>query len=106
MIDEILERLNLKYEDLNQTERDTLHQWLEQLSDKKLTLDDVRGYIQQMMFAVQQDLTEARHGQKKDLLLKARLKNYMLLEAFLDSPEKAKKRLEAHLTTLGQKSST
>jgi len=103
MIDEILERLNLKYENLNQTERDTLYGWLEQLSSKNLTLEDVRGYIQQMMFAVQQELTEVKHGRKKDMLLKARLKNYMLLEAFLDSPEKAKKRLEAHLSSLGQR---
>lgn len=106
MIDEILERYDLKYEDLNKAERDTLMQWMDQLASNKLTLEDVKGYIRKMIFAVQQELTEVGHEEKKDILLKARLKNYMLLEAFLQGPEKAKERLESHLSLVGSKLGT
>jgi len=73
---------------------------MDQLSNRKLSVDDIREQIKQMMFAVQRELTSVKHRRKKDILLKARLKNYMLLDAFLNSPEKTKKRLEAHLLTL------
>jgi hypothetical protein len=102
MIDEILERLGLKYEDLNSAEKETLHNWLEQLSSKKLTIDNVKLNIRQMIFGVEQELTKTDHNTKQDLFLKARLRNYIILEAFLESSEKAKKALEMQLERLGK----
>ena len=110
MIDDILNKLNLKYEDLNSAEKETLDQWLELLSSKKLSLDDVKANIQQMKESVEQELSKTESnwftwflGWKKDYLLKARLRNYILLEAFLESPDKAKKALENMLSRVGER---
>ena len=99
-IDEILEKYNLKYEDLNVAERETLNSWLEALSEKKITLESVREYINAMKGAVEQDLTKVGHDSKQDIFLKARLRNYMLLEAYLTTPEKAKKAFDQAMSGL------
>lgn len=94
MIDSILEKIGLKYEDLNTAERETLGSWMEALSKNQLTIEGVKGYIASMRDSVEQELTKTDHNSKQDLLLKARVRNYMLLEAFLSTPEKAKQALE------------
>jgi len=99
-IDDILEKYNLKYEDLNVGERETLHSWMEALNDKKVTLESVKDYIVSMRSAVESELTKTGNETKQDLFLKARLRNYMLLEAFLLTPEKAKKALEEAMSGL------
>ena len=93
-IDEILEKTGLKYEDLNAVEKETLNSWLKALSEKNITLEGVRDYISSMKNGVEQDLTKTGLNSKQDLFLKARLRNYMLLEAFLSNPERAKQALE------------
>lgn len=93
-IDEILEKLGLKYEDLTSAEKETLFQWTDVLNRNKLTLEGVKTYITSMRDAVEQDLTKTGHNSKEDIFLKARLRNYMLLEAFLSTPEKARQALD------------
>jgi hypothetical protein len=100
MMNEILERWGIKYEDLNTAERETLNKMLEDLSKTQLTLDKVRDYISNMKDSVEQELTKTGLNSKQDLFLKARLRNYMLLEAFLSTPERAKKALEQAMTGL------
>lgn len=107
-IDDILEKFNLKYEDLTAVERETLNTWLEALDKSKLTLQGVKTYIATMRDAVEQELTKESMKRpsfwafvfnfRKDNLLKARLRNYMLLEAFLSTPEKARQALERAMT--------
>ena len=100
MIDEILKRYNLKYEDLDKSERETLHSWMEAIDKNKLTLEGVKSYISSMRDSVEVELTKIGHNSKEDIFLKARLRNYMLLEAFLSTPEKAKQALERSLASL------
>ena len=47
-----------------------------------------------MRDSVEQELTKTGHDSKQDLFLKARLRNYMLLDAFMTTPEKAKEQIE------------
>jgi hypothetical protein len=94
MLDKILERLNLKYEDLTREEKDTLEGWLDNLKRKTISLDSIRGHIANMKASVEGELTKTDLSTKQDLFLKARLRNYMLLEAYLSTPERAKKALE------------
>ena len=105
MIDELLERVGLKYEDLNQAEKETLHLWLNKLDNNKLRVEDIRKYVASMRDSVEQDLTTAKNKSKRDLLLKARLRNYMLLEAFLESPTKAREALERAISGIANKKS-
>ena len=102
-IDRLLEKTGLKYEDLTNDERDTLQTQLTSLEQNKLTLDTVRTHITFMKGAVEKELCKVGHNNKQDLLLKARLRNYMMLEDFMTSPEKAKQAIERSLSGLGKK---
>lgn len=95
-MDEILESMGfkLKYDELKKQERETLHEWLAKLQRSELKLDDIRGYIKSMRTSVEQELTKTTNTKEEDYLLKARLRNYMLFDAFLDAPERAKRALE------------
>jgi len=104
-INDILERVGLKYEDLNFDEKETLNGWMNQLQGNKLTLEDVRKNITSMKESVERDITVVGLNTKQDTLLKARLRNYMLLEAFMTSPEKAEKALERQMAGLISKKS-
>lgn len=98
MIDEILQRLNLKYEDLNSEERETLYSWMDALQKNRVTVGNIKKYIKGMKESVENELTKAKIGSKQDLFLKARLRNYLLLEAFLSTPEKAQEAIEKMLS--------
>ena len=94
MIDELLQRVGLKYEDLNVAEKETLNVWMQALQRGEVNTGKIKIYLASMRDAVEQDLTKTDHNSKQDLFLKARLRNYMLLEAFLSTPEKAKEQME------------
>ena len=96
-MDEILKKYGLKYEDLNATEKETLNTWLNALKQGQLTLDKIKDYISTMRDSVEAELTKIGHENKQDIYLKARLRNYMLLEGFLSTPERAEKMMEKSL---------
>jgi len=117
MMNEVLQRVGLKYEDLTSAERDTLSQWSNAVQEKQLTVSQVKDHIRSMRGAVERELTEENidpatwlniltliiplyglikkwYQDKRTYSLQARLKNYMLLEAFLDTPEKTRQALD------------
>lgn len=97
MLDDLLKKFGLKYEDLIEEERETINSWIGALEQNALTLEKVREFIRSMRDSVEDELTKTGFNSKQDLFLKARLRNYKLIEALLDSPEKAKKALERSL---------
>ncbi|MEM4271415.1 MAG: hypothetical protein QXO70_04980 [Candidatus Pacearchaeota archaeon] len=103
MIDSILKKIGLKFEDLNTIERETLYSWQEALSKNNITVENIRNYIKVMRDSVEKELTKTNLNSKQDLFLKARLKNYMLLEAYLSTPEKAKEAIERAISGLVSK---
>lgn len=112
MPENILEKYNLKFDELNQAERETYLQWLQQLSSKALSVDSVKSYVQQMKDSVEAELVgfsepktlwEFLFRKKKQTYLTARLRNYMLLIAFLTGPEKAKAAIERSVSNLKPK---
>ncbi len=100
MIDEILEKFGLRYEDLNDGEKETLNSWYNAIQQNQLSVEEIRTYVIQMKDAVSLELSVTGISDKQDTLLKARLRNYTLLEAFLTTPEKAKLRMETALSGL------
>jgi histidyl-tRNA synthetase len=106
MIDEILDKLGLKYEDLNPSEKETFHSMLSAVEKSKLSPEKLQEYIQHMKYSIEEELSKEpeytkvfifRFRNDRNIFLKARLRNYMLLEAFLMTPEKAKEALERAL---------
>lgn len=106
MFDTILEQHNLRFEDLTIEERQTLLTWVTALEQGQLNLDKVRSYISDMQSSVSQALVDEpefnyififKVPNRKQILLKARLKNYILLESLLSSPERAREQINKTL---------
>lgn len=103
---DILSKFGLSYEELNQVEKDTYVTWLNELENRKLAIEDIKNYILAMKNAVAMELADTPYKDaEKGRLLRARLKNYILLEAFLTSPEKARERLEASVKSIAKSKS-
>ena len=94
LIKEIEDKKGIKVEDLNPLEKETFFKMLEVVEKSQMTPGRLKDYIVAMKMAVEQDLTKSVLGKEEDLFLKARLKNYILLEAFLTSYKRAKAQLE------------
>jgi hypothetical protein len=97
VMDEMLQKFGLKYEDLKAGEREVLSGWMQDLSKNQLTVEKIKAYIERMRDEVEIELTKTEHNSKQDLFLKARLRNYMLLDAFMISPARAKRAIEEAL---------
>lgn len=109
IVDDILSKRGLTQENLSKAERESLNSWLEVLSKNEMTVDKIRNHIEAMKYAVEQELVSEpefnyilvfKVQNRKQIFLKARLKNYMLLEAFLASPERARQALKDQLKRL------
>lgn len=115
-VDDILEKYDLKFEDLDSEELEVYKSWQKALEGNTLTLEDVRHYVNQLRDSVSAKLAESvvskklikfwlfsitvRSGGDQDDYLKARLKNLMLLDAMLSSPERAKRMIEKQISTM------
>ncbi len=110
VIDKILDKHNLKYEELTEDERATLTTWTNQIGQNRVTTETIRGHILKMKQSVEMELSKENmkrpsfwgflFGFRRDYGLKARLRNYMLLEVFLTSPKKAKEELDKAVSSL------
>lgn len=96
-MDEILQRVGLKYDDLSSSERETLNSWLSAIDNQQLTLDGVRIFIHSLRENIENELVNVGHNSKEDIFMKARLRNIMLIESFLTSPQKARQSLDRAL---------
>ena len=103
MFEEILQKFNLKFEDLLPDERATLNQWMSVLNKDGLTVDGIKQYVNQMKDSVEAELSVTTNSSKQDTFLKARLRNYLLLASFLEGPKKAKESMERALSGIATK---
>lgn len=108
-IQSLLERAGLTFDDLNKAERDTLFSWMEDLSKKTLTVEGVKHHVAGLVEAVQRELAGIEEPKtlwgrlfqhKRDLYLKARLKNYLMLQDFVTSPDRAQRWIEEQVKGL------
>lgn len=97
MWDQVLKKYGLKYEDLNAVERETFGTMIEAVQQTTLTVEKIKDSIIKMRQAVDMELASLDNNDPKNSFLKARLRNYILLEALLTSPDKAKQQLEQAL---------
>lgn len=94
IIEEILGKVGLKYDQLTTDEQETLHTWVGSVETAKMSSAKIKEYVQSMKRSVALELSDSKLGKKEDMFLKARLRNYILLEAFLETPEKAQEALD------------
>ena len=97
------DKFGLKIESLNAIELETYNKMLDAVQKAQIDHVKLRDYIIAMRDAVERDLVKEpefirilfwKFENRNQIMLKARLQNYMLLESFLISPEKAKEQLE------------
>ena len=93
--DLFLKKLGIKFEDLDKPghmgERDAYFAMLKGAQKEPVTVDAFRKAILRMRYAVEMELTDPNHviGDDKDIFMRARLRNYLLLEAILYDPATA-----------------
>ena len=112
LTDQLEEKFGIKVEKFNSLEKATYFKMLEEVQKAQMNPQKLREYIVSMRDAVERELINEpefirvfifRFENRKQILLKARLQNYMLLESFLLSPERAKEQLESAIQGLVSK---
>ena len=97
-LDDILRDQGLEYEDLNYEEREFYN--AANVKTQTVTPTDLNNRIVELIYSLCLQLTETSDDQKhyqENRVLKARLKNYLLLHLYLDSPKKAQEALKASI---------
>lgn len=97
--DELLKAMgiDIPYEKLTDKQRDEFHRLYDKVQARPLTVDDIKQHIHYYKTQVEAELAQDGLSHDRDLILKGRLRNYLLLEALLDSPEQAAKAMQAQI---------
>lgn len=105
MLDQLLEKVGIKKDDLTADEAETLKQWATQLETRQMNLHDVESYVNSMITSVEKELFERPQTlvdvlfrKKRHAHLMARLNNYMLLRDLLSSPARARAKIEEQIS--------
>lgn len=95
---EILQSFGIKdYDNLNSDEQDTLKGWVEKVEKSNITLEDVKNGIIAMRQVLEMEVVNVENTGRKDLMLKGRLKNMILIETILIRPERARAALDNYI---------
>ena len=98
LFSQILESFGIKdYDKLTSAEQDTLKSWVSKVEKASITLEDVKKGMITMREMVEAELVKHETQGRKDIYLKARLKNLILLETILNRPDRAKAALEGYI---------
>lgn len=112
MLDELLAKLGMDYKDLTSAEIDTLNEWMGKVQQKSITVDGIKDIVIRMKDAVERELVLEpeflyilffKFLNRKQIYLKARLHNYLLLIDFLSGPDRAKEALDKAIAALVRK---
>lgn len=93
ILDNIVEKLG-GYDQLNAAEKETYKEHLKIIEGKTVSFDDTKKFVRTMITVIERDLVNTKENSVESRGLKARLKNFLLLEQFMFSPERAKEALE------------
>lgn len=100
MFEKIFEKLKIKnYLDLNNEEKKTFEEWQKVLNKNEISIKELKEFITSQIDIVTNQLLTYKNSSQKDLYLKMMLRNYRMILAFIQSPQKAKEYLEKYITT-------
>lgn len=111
MLEELEEKYGFDVDTLNSTEKDLFFKMLEDVQKSQISIEKLREYYVAMRDSIERELVNEptfirlflfKVENPKLIKLQARLHNYMLLESFLISPERAKQQLENALGNLAK----
>lgn len=93
IIDDVVAKLG-GFDKLEPEEVKTYTEHLEILQGKSISVEDTKVFVRKMILNIERALVDTKEKSPESVGLKARLKNFLVLEAFLLSPEKAREALE------------
>lgn len=119
-VDKLLKEKGLTFEDLKGEERDVYFSWLKALEGNQLTVEKIKTFVSDARQSVEIELSEYEdvpntwlsllslflplygvikkwYQDRKKIALQMRLRNYILLEAMLTSPEKAREAIKQQI---------
>lgn len=91
------------YDKLTPPEKEDYQKILTDIEKTQITVDSMKDYVSHLRQTIDTELSKFDNSRQKDLYLKARLNNIILIESFLAGPERARKQLEATLKGLSIK---
>jgi hypothetical protein len=93
--DDLLSAIGVKsYDELTPDEKQTYQKWYETMNTRAVEKEDILDFVRIMKVSVEKELANHSLTKEQDLFLKARLKNYVIFEEFLSTPDRARKALE------------
>lgn len=91
VLNDLLEKIGLKYEDLTIEERKTYDEYSKTLSQPDVTIEDLKSFIPAQLQRLYSQQNDYRNSKEKDLFLKAQIRNLEMFAAFIQGPEARKK---------------
>lgn len=97
MFDDILKQAGIDPSTLNGEEMKVLEGWAEMYKTKSLTLEDIKGFINNSIDVISRELAGVKPPEnivsylfrkRRETHLKARLYNWILLRDFINTPDK------------------
>lgn len=93
----LLEKLGIRYESLTAEEKETYNQWNEAFQKPEATIPDLKAFLSRQIEDLEHQLMNYENSERKELYLKACLRNLKMIQAFILGPEQRKKWLEDYL---------
>ena len=98
-LDALVEKLG-GYDQLNAAEIEVYKEHLKVMEGRSISLDDIKKFVRAMITGIERALVDTKENSAESRNLKARLKNFLMLEQFIFSPERAKEALETYYKKL------
>lgn len=99
ILTKMLKKIGKTYEELSPQAKATYNQWSTILDGKPVTIDKLKDFLKGERERLVNELTDPKieYNSGQDLWLKLRVRNYKMILALLESPEKGAKQFEEHL---------
>ena len=99
ILTEVLRKLGKKYEELSPVAKDTYDRWEKILSVGPITIEKLKEFLEGEREALIKELIhpQIKLNSEEDIFLKARILDYEVILALLESPQKAALMLENYL---------
>lgn len=93
ILDQLVDKLG-GWDKLNSEEQSLYLEHIKVIEGKAITIDDTKDFARRVITTIERLLVDTPENSRESLNLKARLKNFLILEDFLYSADRAKKSLE------------
>jgi hypothetical protein len=94
----IQEKLKINsYDELNEAEREYIRNLEKILAESKITDEKVKEWLKVQISLIEDDLCNPDNSYKKDIYLKARLRNFKMLLNYLESEKKVEEEIVKQL---------